>query len=326
MESKNVMTRTLFIGIDGGFSKTEAAVINEEGALLAFTRGPGSAIRGIPSKDECKSLLERASEACDQAGISIEDAAMCGIGLSGIDFPSEFEGQHARVSESLGIAPERLTLVNDGIVALWGATNAEAAAIVQHGSDFTAAYRNQLGNEVLFGHLNVGGIFDIRQELVKAVGRMIDGRLPYTDFTEAVLKHYGIDYSDEFAEKAYRHHINNKLILSTPPLIFDAWRQGDPTATELVQKAMEDYVTAAEAMIKRMQTDDAVVFFGGGLIDQGGDALQALLADRWRVVCPRVRMDSPRLRPALGAALMAVHANGLDTTVLFDILAKEKIL
>jgi hypothetical protein len=93
----------------------------------------------------------------------------------------------------------------------------------------------------------------------------------------------------------------------------------------LVQRTAEDYVTAAEAMIKRTQANDAVVSFGGGLIDQGRDALQALLAGRLRAVCPKVRMDSPRLRSALGAALKAVHANGLDVAVLFDTLAEGKI-
>ena len=112
------MTPTWFIGIDGGMSKTETAVINEGGAVLAFTRGPGSAIIGIPSKNACGSLLKNATEACRQAGVSIADAARCGIGLSGIDFPDEFERQQAAVSEGLGIPPERLRLANDAIEGL----------------------------------------------------------------------------------------------------------------------------------------------------------------------------------------------------------------
>ncbi|OGP57025.1 MAG: hypothetical protein A2V67_00540 [Deltaproteobacteria bacterium RBG_13_61_14] len=319
------MTRTLFIGIDGGMSKTETAVIKEDGAVLAFTRGPGSAIMGIPSKNACGSLLKNATEACRRAGVSIEDAAMWGIGLSGIDSPDEFERQHAAVSEGLGIPPERLKLANDAIAALWGATNAAAAAIIQHGSAFTAAFRKEPGSETLFDHLDVGGMFDIRHELVKAVGRMIDGRLPNTGLTDAVLKHYGIENPDAYAEKVYRRRINLQLLLSTPPLIFEAWRQGDPTAAMLVQRAADDYVTAAAAMIKRTQADDAAVYFGGGLIAQGGEALQALLADKLRAVCPAAKMEPPRLRPALGAALMAAHAHGLNAAVLFDILAKEKI-
>ncbi|HUT55916.1 MAG TPA: BadF/BadG/BcrA/BcrD ATPase family protein [bacterium] len=319
------MTRTLFIGIDGGMSKTEAAVINEDGALMAFTRGPGSAIMGIPSKNACGSLIKNATEACRQAGVSIEDAAAWGIGLSGIDFPDEFDRQHAALSEGLGIPPGRLKLANDAIAALWGATNARAAAIIQHGSAFTAAFRGEPGSETLFDHLDVGGIFDIRQELVKAVGRMIDGRLPKTGLLDAALKHYGIELPDSYAEKIFRRRINIQLLLSTPPLIFDAWRQGDPAAAMLVERAADDYVTAAAAMIERTQADDAAVCFGGGVIGEGGEALQSVLADKLRVACSAARVEPPRLRPALGAALMAAHAHGLDPSVLFDALAKEKM-
>ena len=319
------MTRTLFIGMDGGMSKTEAAVVDENGAVLAFARGPGSAIMGIPSKSACGSLLKNAVEACRQAGVSIADAVRWGIGLSGIDFPDEFERQHAAVAEGLGIPPERLKLANDAIAALWGATKAGAAAIIQHGTAFTAAFRHEPGNETLFDHLDVGGMFDIRQELVKAVGRMLDGRLPKTWFTDAALKHYGIENPDAFAAIAFKRRINLHLVLSTPPLIFEAWRQHDPTASLLVERAADDYVAAARAMIERTRADDATVCFGGGLIAEGGEALQALLADKLRTICPGAMVEAPRLKPALGAALMAAHAHGLDASVLFDALMEAKL-
>ena len=319
------MTRKLFLGIDGGMSKTEAAVINEDGALLAFTRGPGSAIIGIPSKNTCGSLLKNAAEACGRAGVPMEEVAAWGIGLSGIDFPDEFDRQHAALSEGLQVPPGRLQLANDAIAALWGAANTRAAAIIQHGSAFTAAFRKEPGSECLFDHLDVGGMFDIRPELVKAVGRMIDGRLPKTGLADAALKHYGIEDPGAYAEKVFRRRINIQLLFSTPPLIFEAWRQGDPTAAMLVQRAADDYVTAAAAMIRRTQAQDAAVCFGGGVIAQGGEELQSLLAGLLQIACPAARVEPPRLKPALGAALMAAHAHGLDPSVLFEALAREKM-
>jgi N-acetylglucosamine kinase-like BadF-type ATPase len=318
------MARKIFIGLDGGMSKTEAAVIDDRGAVLAFTRGPGSAIMGVPSKSACGSLLKNLATACGQAEISLADATSLGLGLSGIDFPAEFERQHAAVSEGLGVQRDRLTLANDAIAALWGATSARAAAIVQHGSAFTAAYRPAPGSETLFDHLDVGGMFDVRPELVKAVARMLDGRLPRTGFTDEALKHWGIEDPEAFAEKTFRRRINPQAVLSTPPLIFAAWRREDPTATMLVERAADDYVTAAAAMIRRTRADDATACFGGGLIAQGAGALQALLADKLRTVCPAARVEAPRLAPALGAALMAAHAHGLDSAVLFDELGEAR--
>ena len=318
------MTPSIFIGIDGGWSKTEAAVIDESGAVLAFTRGPGSAIMGIPSKDAVGSLLRNATEALRQGGIRLTDTAMWGVALNGVDFTDEFDQQHLALSEGLGIPPERLKLTNDAIAALWGATNARAAAVIQHGSGFTAAFRRGPGSEQLFDHLNVGGIFDVRREVVRAVARMIDGRLQATALMDVVLKHYGIEDPEVYAENVFRGRINLQLLMSTPPLIFEAWRQGDSTAAMLVQEAADDYVIAAEAMIQRMQADNTVVCFGGGVIGQGGVALQALLAEKLLAVCPSAGVEPPRLPPALGATLMAAYAYGLDSSVLFDALVKEK--
>ena len=62
------------------------------------------------------------------------------------------------------------------------------------------AYRRRLGAETLFDHLNVGGQFDIRHELVRQVARMTDRRTEVTSLMQSVLHHFGIEDASLMAE------------------------------------------------------------------------------------------------------------------------------
>ena len=55
------------------------------------------------------------------------------MGLSGVDDPDEQAEQHRLIAARFGLEG-RLELVNDGLVALWGVSRAEAVALFQHGS------------------------------------------------------------------------------------------------------------------------------------------------------------------------------------------------
>jgi N-acetylglucosamine kinase-like BadF-type ATPase len=313
-----------YLGLDGGATKTEAVLVDGSGGVRGLSRGPGSAIVGDPHDDACGVLRTVAAEACAESGTEPGDVTACGLGLNGIDFADQFDGQHAGLSACLGLAPRRLHLVNDGIIALWAATDAPAAAIVQCGSGFTSAYRSQPGEEALFDHLNAGGMFDMRSALTRAVARMIDGRMPETPLLETALVHYGGVSRAAYPELLYRQRIDRERLRSTPPLIFAAWREGDEVATDLVERAAADFVATAAAMVARTGRPDVTVAFGGGVIVQGEGAFQQLLCERLREVCPAARATRPQFRPAVGGALMAAHRAGADAAALFAVLRDDE--
>lgn len=310
--------KTLLLGIDGGASKTAVVLADAQGRVRGHARGPGSAIVGKPAPDECEVLRALVNEVCSCAGMSVEDVAHCGVGLNGVDFADEFTVQLAGIVTALGLPEQRVTLVNDGIVALWGAGPEERSAIVQHGSGFTAAWRREYGGETLFDHLSVGAIFDIRHELARTVARMIDGRMPATRLKELALEHYGVDVESEYAELLYRGKIPTDRRRSTPPLVYAAWMEGDPVAKGIVENAAEDYAVAACAMVSKIGCRSAHVALGGGVIDQAPDEFRELVAERIRARHPEATVGAPVLSPEYGAAVMAGHRLGIKEGALFD--------
>lgn len=296
-----------FLGIDGGASKTAGAMLSGTGRLLATFRTGGSAIVGKPSIEACAVLAEVVVGLCRAAGCSRDRVSYCAIGLNGVDFADTQPMQHAEIARAIGLPPDRMTLVNDGIVALWAATPTPAATLLQHGSGFTGAYRRQHGEEVLFDHLHVGDTYDLRRGLVAAVARMIDGRQDPTPLKDCTLARFAIADEAAYCEAVYRGTIQRDRLKNTAPLVFEAWLAGDPAAAQLVQRAVDDYALAARAMVALIGSDDADVVFGGGVILRGPGQFWDLLADKVRSHCPKARTKRPDLPPEIGAAIMAAY-------------------
>jgi len=317
------MSPGFLLGFDGGGTKTAAVLADLSGRILARSQVAGCAIIGAPHPAAAEVMRAVCRALCTQAGIVPQEILAAGVGLNGIDFADEYEAQLAGVAAALELPEARVTLVNDGIPALWGATAAPASAIIQHGTGFTAAWRSRPGAEQLFDHLNNGKQFDLRDQLPIAVSRMLDGRLPETPLLDAALKHYGIADRAAFPELLYRGKVPWSLMATAVPLITETWEAGDPVATQLVERAADDYARTATVMLARTGSKGATLALGGGGFRVAGPQFRELVSQRIRAANPGANVVTPRLPPELGAILMAAHRAGLDATSLFSAFEEQ---
>ena len=306
----------MYVGIDGGGTKTAGVIVEQDGRLVGRELAGRSAFVGRPSDEACAVLRGVVDGLCRQAGIAREAIAFAGLGLNGVDFAEDLPLQRQVVAEAIGVPVERSHMVNDGIAALWGATAGPRAVLLQHGSGFTSAFRGRFGGEQLFDHLNVGRQFDLRAEVVLQVARMIDGRVEPTPLRDALLAHLGVT-AEEFPEAVYKHRVPLGSRSRSAPLVFAAWRAGDPVAEGIVARAAEDYALTARAMIRRVGGAEVEAIFGGGVIAQAPpefwDMLSALVTEG----CPNATVRPPELPPDLGAAVMACFHAGGDPATFF---------
>ncbi|WP_293451489.1 BadF/BadG/BcrA/BcrD ATPase family protein [Phenylobacterium sp.] len=296
-------TSRVVIGIDAGATKTAAIAGLLDGGVLDRLRTGPSAIVGLPD-DEALAVLRGVVDrlAPDRARI-----AHIVIGLSGVDFPDEHPEQHRRVANALEVPRERLLLVNDGVVALAGAAGRDRATLVQHGTEVTTAWRERLGGETVFDSVGVADVFDVRLKAVPAVARMLDGRATVTPLCARVLEHCGVTAA-EFPRWMMRDPAARERILRLAPVVFEAWREGDATASRLVGRAVEDYVVTTLAMAARLKPGPFQACFGGGTIAQGGEALVAAIGERLARERPDAVLATPAASPEEGALVLARHA------------------
>ena len=306
--------RQLLLGIDGGATKTAGVMIDCQAHVLAHVRGPAATIVGRPTAEPCSVLASIVDELCAEGHVSRDAIVCCGIGLNGVDFADEVPMQRMDIAAAIGIPEEHVVLVNDAIVGLWGATSAPAAALVQHGSGFTAAYRARHGEEELFDHLSVARIFDVRSGLISMVARMINGMVEPTALKEKTLAFFGIEDEALFCEAVYRDLVPWQR--RTVPLIFESWMEGDAAADELVERAVQDYGLAARAMISKTGNSCPDVRFGGGPVAAWPERFWGLLTQCIQESYPGVVARPPDRPPEFGGAVMAGYHLGIDPVEL----------
>jgi len=309
--------RKPYIGIDGGGTKTLGVLADDTGAILATCKAGASAIVGEPSPESCAVLQSVKSQLCEIAGIRPAAIAGLGLGLNGVDFPAEAVMQHGVLARALGIPPELFILVNDGIAALWGATPAPAAAILQHGTGFTAAYRSAYGNEQTFDHLDAGRFYDLRAEALALVARMMDGRAAVSPLQSAVLA--CLDHPDEkdYAEIVFRRKITPAQLARLLSAVFGVAEGGDPATRALVEHAAADYVCTAGAIMRKIGSARPEVVFGGGRLLSAPEWFWRRLAEGVHKECAGATVKRPELSPAVGAVIMAAHADGCPPARFF---------
>jgi N-acetylglucosamine kinase-like BadF-type ATPase len=324
-----MMSAMFFVGVDGGASKTAGVLCDSEGQVLARCRKGGCVISAQPSPDSLAALKGMVNELLAHCPGGPKADWHCGLGVSGIDFADQIPGQVQAIrqamgglgtdtdsADEIGLSPTRLTIVNDGIVALWGASSAGRAGIIQHGSGLTSAFRRELGGEQLYDCLDTSGLCDLRQEAVRVVSRMIDGRCPPSGLMDHLLRHWHVEHPEQFSEMVYRGMIPWQRLWSSVPTVFQCWLAGDAAADALVRKAAEDYARMAQAISDRIGPG-AVMALGGGVLQQAPPRFWHLMEAELRRFASGTTLRKPALSPEEGAAVMACHHAGADARKLF---------
>ena len=190
---------SVVLAVDGGGFKTHLALVQDDGALLAFVRGPQSSPHQI-GLGGCLELLEQLlREALERAGRDRDGAPASDVGhvlMSGVDFPREEEELQAAV-DARGWATN-MTVANDTFAILRAGTERGWGVALVCGAGINCVGVGPDGRHVRYPALGTitgdwGGGFDVGLAGLSAAARSADGRGPRTTLEHAVPAHFGFD-------------------------------------------------------------------------------------------------------------------------------------
>ena len=150
----------VLLAVDGGNSKTDLALVGEDGGLLAFARGPQSSPHHL-GEDGCMRVLEGLVE---EAGLNGRVASMATLCMAGVDFPRE-EERLAKLVDARGWT-RRTTVLNDTFAVLRAGTEDGWGVAVVCGAGINCVGVAPDGRQVRFPALGAitgdwGGGFDV---------------------------------------------------------------------------------------------------------------------------------------------------------------------
>ncbi|WP_394619462.1 N-acetylglucosamine kinase [Lentzea sp. JNUCC 0626] len=312
------MDDVALLAVDGGNSKTDLALVAQDGTLLAAVRTPGCSHQRLGLAGAMSSLRAGVAKLRTAAGRSgafgpAELGVFC---LAGIDLPVDDD----RVGAALrgeGFA-HGLEVHNDMFAMLWAGSPAGWGVAVGAGTGLNCVGLAPDGREVRFpslGRISGDWVAGGRWLGVRALGQAIragDGRGSPTELQRAVPEYFGLADPMAVAEAVYTGRIEERSLLALAPTVFKAAAGGDPVARELIDSVVEEIVNLVGVTVRRLDLADLAVpvVLGGGLLHSGDGMLLDGVRAGVLEAAPKAEFSVLDAPPVLGAALFGLAKLG----------------
>ena len=310
------MSERFAIAVDGGNSKTDLALVRDDGEVLAAVRGSLSSPHHLGLDGALEVLEGLRRDAAAAAGRN-GTAAVAQLLLAGVDFPAE----EARVRDAIAARgwAETTLVGNDTFAVLRAGTERGWGVAVVCGAGINCVGVGPDGRHVRFPALGAisgdwGGGYDVGLAALSAAVRSEDGRGPRTTLERAVPEHFGLAAPGELVEAIHLGRVAQRRIVELPPLVFDA-AAADPVAAAIVDRLAAEVLALVHASIERLELGGGAVevLLGGGMFRAGDGRLMGAIEAG---VGPEVQVHVAASEPIVGAALLGLDELGAGPEAL----------
>lgn len=307
------MSRPLVLAIDGGNWKTDLALVQADGEVLALVRGPQSSPHHLGLAGSVTVLGDLLEQALDEAGVPNGDGPVAEVGqllLAGVDSPSEAEEMRAAAT-SRRLA-RRISVGNDTFAVLRAGTERGWGVGVVCGAGINCVGVAPDGRHARFPALgwttgDWGGGHDVGIAAVEAAARSEDGRGERTTLEHAVPGHFGQPTPSALAEEFHAGRIVQRRVVELAPVVFaEAGR--DAVAAAIVERLAKEVVTMIRVTLDRLDlsSERVEVALGGGLMQSGDPALIGAIEAGVKEIAPAATVQVTGSPPVVGAALLGL--------------------
>jgi N-acetylglucosamine kinase-like BadF-type ATPase len=300
----------LFLGVDGGASKTAALLVDSDGQVLGWGLAGGSNYHTY-GMDAAYSSVKTAVDTALQ-GRRPDAASFC---MAAADMPHDFTQLRTKFAElELDCA---FSVRNDSIGIFRAGSRFFYGVGVVCGTGFNAGGISKNGEEFRFPSLgqvtgDFAGAGDLAYQAVGAAFRAWDGRGEPTLLADAMLRALDAPDFETVAERWVQRTLTPQKIKTLAPIVFEVSEAGDTVARQLIHAQGVELGTAANAILRRLDLigEDCDVVLGGSMSYGKGDLLMSTVIETVRSASPAAvvkRLDVP---PVAGAVLLAADSVG----------------
>jgi N-acetylglucosamine kinase-like BadF-type ATPase len=300
---------TTVLAVDGGGSKTDVALVRDDGSLVGLARGPLSHPHHIGVKASVAVIQQLVAEAGGAGDLAV-------LLLAGIDFPDEEEA-YLKAATAAGFGT-RIIVGNDTFAVLRGGSERGWGVAVTCGAGINCVGIAPDGRQLRFPSLgdisgDWGGGRDVGIAAIFAAARSEDGRGPRTTLEQLVPAYFGYETPAELARAIHLGEVPERAVVELSPLTFAA-AADDPVAAEIVDHVADEVVAIARAAITRLDlAREAVdVVLGGGILRSRNERLLNRIEAGLREVGPDLSIHVFESAPVLGSALLGLDELGAD--------------
>ena len=300
----------LWIGIDGGATKTRAVAVGEDGKVVAegLAGATNYQIVGVDAACRHLGLALQAALAKFDGVLFVEGIA---AGFAGLDGPADVSPVRCMMeSAAAELSVSEWCAVNDSVAAWSGALAGEAGVIVISGSGAAALAVGSDGVSVHadgWGHWlgDEGSGFDIGRRGLRAAVRCADQRGVATQLLDRLIARFGDEWPSWVTSlNAMPSDAAHAQIASFAPDVVESAANGDVVARDVLGCAAASLAQSVASVIRRAQLPSPQVATVGSLFVHS-QILYNEFGKHLAELVPNATVDRPKLQPAEGAALLA---------------------
>ncbi|MDE3136610.1 MAG: hypothetical protein KGL59_08545 [Acidobacteriota bacterium] len=298
-----------YLGIDGGGTKTEAALVDETGRLVAQTLGKASNPLRSSFAHAFTAIDDVTARALAAAGIEATEVRGISAGLAGAGQPrvakrvgafltTRFRDAEIETLMDLEIALETVSAEGAGVVVVAGTGSAS------FGRDGAGRTARAGGWGPWFS--DEGSAFDIGRGALVVLARAHDAGAPPGAFETAVAASLGVEDWDEIVDLVLRRPLVR--LPAVFPAVAEAADGGEEAARSVLDQAAESLARLAGVVIRSLELDHSEFALGrvGGIFGRS-TYFDRQIEERLTRLAAGARLTAAKSSPAMAAAQRALR-------------------
>lgn len=302
---------SLFLGIDGGGTKTVAVLADDAGHVVAAGRAGCSNYQSIGERAAGRELRAAIDIALASAGAKLEDVSAAGFGIAGADREPEMAIVQEMVATHAPV--ERRFVENDALLLLRGATKDAVGVGLVAGTGTNCVGRDRYGRRMQVGGMgpisgDVGYAEDLAMRAIGAAWMAADGRTGPSSLSRAVPEALGVARVEQMPSLLVRGELTDVHVRKVVECLFREGEGGDGSARRILEDTGERLGAAAVAVMRGLvlRGSNAIVVLGGAMFQAPGHRLLNEATERRiRSTVNEAHVIVLEVHPVVGAVLFA---------------------
>jgi N-acetylglucosamine kinase-like BadF-type ATPase len=302
MEARDMQT---ILGIDGGATRTDAILSDEEGHILGRGVG-GPSNYNVVGIEAAKASLKQAIEgALSDAQQDVQEVKAAAVGVPCRDEPPPISEWFAnRLSNAKTIVvPDYELVLPAGTPQGWGVS-------IISGTGSVAFGRNPQGQRAMTGGWGYilgdeGSGYAIGLAALRSVARAQDGRSPRTMLTELILEAWGLKDLNDLSRRVYHGGTTHADIAALTSVVIEAAAASDAIALSLTREAGSELALSVAALVPLLNWPEQIPCAMGGSVLIKSDFVARTFLERVRELRLPLAPIQKVSEPVFGALIIA---------------------
>jgi len=297
----------LYIGIDGGGTKTKCVLADDNLKIISSAEGKASNPLAVSFDNSANILIKLIKQVLSKKKSAKDISIVAGIAGCG----REAHAQHLKVFlenelKKHGINFESLKIVSDAEIAFEGALGGKSGALLIAGTGSILFGKDKNGNLFRTGGYgkiigDEGSGFSIGRKGLNAVAKYLDGRGEKTILTEYLMKEFAINNRDDLITSVYSKEFD---IPNTTRFVINSADKGDKICRQIINEEIEELILHIKAFQKEIDEKEFPLALSGGLLTNKNFYSQEF-KEKVAKQLKGIKIKRAKYPPEIGAVILA---------------------